>query len=114
MNAKLSWRGWRFSCIRRQRLAAVSGGAVGLVALLALLVWQFGAAAAKPLLRARLQAMIAEQLNAELQMGDLEYLPPYGVRVRDARLVTPGPDGAAGRAVQGRPAGTEARPPAVP
>ena len=43
--------------------------------------------------RWRLQSMIAAQLNADLQMGDLSYQYPYGVEVTDATLIANGPDG---------------------
>lgn len=45
------------------------------------------------IIRWRLQAMIAAQLNAELRVGDLSYHFPYGVEVTDAALVAPGPEG---------------------
>jgi hypothetical protein len=61
---------------------------------LVILLWQVGPMAAAPFVRAKLQSMIAEQLNAELVMGRLAYHFPYGVSVSDARLVATDPDGA--------------------
>lgn len=49
--------------------------------------------AARRIVRSRLQAMIASQLNAELQIGGLTYTFPYGVQVSDAAIVTRAPDG---------------------
>lgn len=43
---------------------------------------------AEPYVRRKLQAMVASKLDAELRVGGLTYLPPFGVRVRDARIVT--------------------------
>lgn len=43
------------------------------------------------LVRSRLQAMIADQLDARLTMGDLKYSFPYEVNVFDASLVTDRP-----------------------
>lgn len=45
------------------------------------------------LVRTRLQAMIADQLNAELRIGGLSYSIPYTVDVTDAELVAPDPEG---------------------
>lgn len=45
------------------------------------------------LVRVRLQALIAQQLDARLDIGKLVYHAPYGVTVTDASLVTTGPDG---------------------
>jgi uncharacterized protein involved in outer membrane biogenesis len=44
------------------------------------------------LLRWRLQSMIDAELNAQLEIGGLSYTFPYGVDLRDAVLVTSGPD----------------------
>ncbi len=45
------------------------------------------------LVRVRLQTLIAQQLDARLDIGKLIYHAPYGVMVTDASLVTTGPDG---------------------
>ena len=45
------------------------------------------------LVRTRLQAMIADQLDARLTMGDLKYSFPYEVNVSDASIVTDRPGG---------------------
>jgi hypothetical protein len=74
----------------RRRLLVLSGVAVGLL----ILIWQIVPMAAAPYVRAKLQAMIAEQLNAELTMGRLAYHFPYGVSVSDARLIATDPQGA--------------------
>ena len=42
---------------------------------------------AAPYVRGKLQAMVASKLDAELRVGGLTYLPPFGVRVRDAHVV---------------------------
>src|SRR5687768_9255842 len=59
------------------------------LALLILLgmVWLVAPRLAAPYVRAKLQAMIASRFDAELRMSSLSYLPPFGVRVRDAKLV---------------------------
>ncbi len=49
------------------------------------------------MLREKLQALISEQMNATLEMGGLAYLPPYGARVTDARLMA---KDAAGQSVE--------------
>src|SRR5688572_13554037 len=61
---------------------------LGLVALLLLaLLWLIVPRVAAPYVRGKLQAMIASRVDAELRMESLSYLPPFGVRVRGARLV---------------------------
>ena len=45
------------------------------------------------LLRRQLQTMIAEQLDARLEIGGLAYDMPYGVTVTDAVLIGTSPDG---------------------
>jgi hypothetical protein len=42
---------------------------------------------AAPYEQRKLQAMIASKVDAELRMGSLSYLPPFGVSIRDARLI---------------------------
>jgi hypothetical protein len=59
---------------------------LALVALLAL-AWLVVPRLAEPYVRGKLQAMVADKLDAELRMGGLTYLPPFGVRVREARIV---------------------------
>ena len=49
---------------------------------------------ARAIIRSRLQAMIAEQSDAKLEIGDLIYNAPYGVTVLNASVIAPGPDGA--------------------
>src|SRR5690348_1197135 len=80
----MSWRGLS---TKAKRLV------IGVVVLLFLAVVVWAPRLATPILRSRLQAMISEQLNAELQMDALSYHPPYGITVRGARIVTPSPDG---------------------
>ena len=66
---------------------------VGVLLFLAL-VWLVAPRLAAPYVRAKLQKMVASGVAAELRMEGLTYLPPFGVRVRDARLV--GRDAASG------------------
>ena len=61
--------------------------------LLSAATWLFGPTLATPIIRAKLQEMIASQLNAELRIGGLQYRFPYGVVVNDASLVTADPAG---------------------
>src|SRR5438874_2043609 len=56
-----------------------------LASLLAL--WLLIPGLAAPYVRGKLQAMISSKVDAELRVGSLAYLPPFGVRVRDARLI---------------------------
>jgi hypothetical protein len=72
----------------RRRVRVFSAGALIIVLLLL-----FGPAAAKPFVRAKLQSVIREQLNAELEIGSLAYDFPNGVSVFDARLVANDPQG---------------------
>jgi hypothetical protein len=51
------------------------------------LVWLIAPRLVAPYVRGKLQAMIASRADVELRMDSLAYLPPFGVRVRDARLV---------------------------
>src|SRR5689334_20564114 len=67
---------------RRWLLGIVVG--VGLLLLLAPRL-------AAPYVQAKLQAMIASKIDAELQMGSLAYVPPFGVSVRDAKLIAHDP-----------------------
>lgn len=53
-----------------------------------------------PMIRGKLQGMIASHLDAKLEIGRLMYAPPFGVRARDVRLVS-------GSALGGETAGTE-------
>lgn len=64
-------------------------GAAALVVALALLT----PTAVRRFVRWRLAAMVAAELNAELQIEDLSYDYPYGVNVKNATLVAKGPDG---------------------
>src|SRR4051812_4387023 len=64
--------------------------------LLALLLILFAAwfgvsRVAAPKIRAKLQAMISSQLDAQLAIDDISYTPPYGVRARGVHLVTNDP-----------------------
>src|SRR4051812_49146240 len=69
--------------IPRRRL-----GRIAFIILLALaLLWVFGPRLAAPYVQAKLQEMIASKLSAELEMERLAYLPPFGVRVYNARLI---------------------------
>src|SRR5688500_13175191 len=52
------------------------------------LAWLIVPKLAAPMIERKLQAMISSRLDANLEMGPLVYLPPFGVRVSDARLVT--------------------------
>ena len=49
-----------------------------------------------PMIRAKLQGMIAGHLDAKLHIGRLMYAPPFGVRARDVRLVGGDATGAGG------------------
>jgi hypothetical protein len=49
--------------------------------------WLLAPRLAAPYVQRKLQAMIASKVDAELRIGSLAYLPPFGVSVRDARLV---------------------------
>ena len=49
-----------------------------------------------PMIRAKLQGMIAGHLDAKLHIGRLMYAPPFGVRARDVRLVGGEATGAGG------------------
>jgi hypothetical protein len=70
---------------RRRRWLLISAAGVAVILVMYFVIPM----AAAPFVRAKLQAMIAEQLNAHLSMGRLTYLPPYGVSVSDARLTAP-------------------------
>lgn len=61
--------------------------------LLGILAAFVGPIAARPLVQAKLQAMVRDQLNADLEIGPLAYHFPYGVSVADARLTATAPDG---------------------
>lgn len=61
---------------------------VALIVLLMLgVLWIVAPRLAAPYVQAKLQAMIASKLSAKLEMDHLAYLPPFGVRVRNARLI---------------------------
>lgn len=47
----------------------------------------------EPTIRRKLQAMVSSRVDARLDLGGLTYLPPYGVRIRNATLVAPDPAG---------------------
>lgn len=64
----------------------------GMLITLALL-YVIGPRLAAPFVRARLQKMVSQKLNAELTMADLAYRFPYGVVAKDAALVTKDADG---------------------
>ena len=68
------WRKW----LRRTWIS------VGLVVLLLYVVVPL---VVTPILRSRLQKQLSPHLRAELRMGGVYYVFPYGVRVADARLV---------------------------
>jgi hypothetical protein len=70
-------RNWR----RRLKWPAIVLGGLGVVLYLIVPL------VATPMIRDRLQKMISTQLNAELKMGNVTYLFPYGVTVSDAVLV---------------------------
>jgi hypothetical protein len=63
------------------------------IALAVLLLYFGGGMLVSPILKERLQAMVASHLNAELHIGHLRYQFPYGITVRDASLVAQGPNG---------------------
>lgn len=63
------------------------------IALSLVLLYFGGGMLVSPILKGRLQAMVASRLNAELHIGHLRYRFPYGVTVRDASLVAQGPQG---------------------
>ncbi len=73
----------------RRRLLITSG----CLALVIILLIPFVPKMATPWLRAKLQAMVSDQLNARLSLDHLEYLFPYGVRVYNAKLVAQDPKG---------------------
>ena len=73
--------------IPRTRRARI---ALGVVVLL-VLAWFVVPRMLAPMLRGKLQGMIAGHLDAQLRIGDLSYSPPYGVRARDVSLVTDDP-----------------------
>src|SRR5437868_5555962 len=60
-----------------------------LVAVLLLLVaaWFVVPQLFVPMIRAKLQGMIAGHLDARLEIGRLMYAPPFGIRARDVRLL---------------------------
>src|SRR5947207_5710950 len=58
-----------------------------IIALLGLVLYVAVPQIATPMLRARLQKQVSTQLNAELRMGGVYYVFPYGVRVSNAVLV---------------------------
>src|SRR5437667_4409450 len=58
-----------------------------IVALVGVVLYVVVPLIATPMLRSRLQRQISTQLNAELRMGSVYYVFPYGLRVADARLV---------------------------
>jgi hypothetical protein len=73
----------------RRRLLRWTIVLVALLLLLSILVPRLAA----PYVRGKLQKMIAAGVDAELRMDDLVYLPPFGVRVKNARLVAQDTDG---------------------
>jgi hypothetical protein len=60
---------------------------VGTIALLIGLVYFVGPSVVAPMLRERLQQMVAQHLNAELKMDRLTYHFPYGLSAHNAALV---------------------------
>ena len=46
------------------------------------------------IIRRSLQAAIVQQFNADLHIGDITYLPPYGAKLTDVALITRSPDSA--------------------
>lgn len=63
-----------------------------LIIIVGTLYWT-GERIARSILREKLQTLISQELNARLDIGDLDYHFPYGVSVSDVSLVTRGLDG---------------------
>src|SRR5882762_5293733 len=59
----------------------------GIVVLMGVILYVVVPQIATPMIRSRLQKQISTQLNAELRMGGVYYVFPYGVRISDAVLV---------------------------
>ena len=68
---------------RRRILLIVLGGAVAVI----VLAWIVLPRIVAPVLRGKLEALVANHLRAELKLGGVSYRPPYTVHVTDARLV---------------------------
>src|SRR5690242_16555688 len=73
---------------RRRWQRVLVGATLGLLLLVAV-AWLTLPRLMEPMIRRKLQAMVSSRLDARLDLGSLSYLPPYGVRVRDAALVAP-------------------------
>ncbi len=58
---------------------------IGLIAGIA--AWYYAGPYAQGIIHAKLQRIVSSQLNAELQMGTIEYAYPYGVTVDEVALV---------------------------
>ena len=85
--------GWRpKQLLPRRRLHRVMLGVVLLLAV----AWFAVPQAFVPMIRGKLQGMIAGHLDAKLHIGRLMYSPPFGVRARDVRLVSAGGSAPAG------------------
>src|SRR5439155_259190 len=61
---------------------------LGTFALLLAGVYFLGPTLLAPILQRRLAAMVSEHLNAELAMDGLTYDFPYGLRAKNAALIT--------------------------
>ncbi len=72
---------WRRRWVRR----------TGWFLLMLVIVWQLAPMLAEPYLRRRLQTQLSGQFSAKLELGRLSYSFPYGLKVRDARLVATDP-----------------------
>src|SRR3954471_12671941 len=68
---------------KRRLLRFVVVAATGLVAL-----YLVATLALAPLVRSKLQQLVADHLHATLDIGSLSYRFPYGVTVRDASFTT--------------------------
>lgn len=84
--ASYLWRHFRFP---KSRLARVAIGVFAFFVIAYLIITQ----SAKPYLRHRIEVIVSKRMNAKLSIGSISYLPPYGVRVDDAQLIGPGPQG---------------------
>ena len=74
------------------RLARLATATLGLLVVLIALAWFGGKPYLEHVIRRKLQELVAQQLNATLELGPLYYRWPYGVEAHDAALVSNTPD----------------------
>ena len=55
--------------------------------------WLIAPSVARALIRSRIRRMIADQFDAQFEIGELVYHAPYGVTLMNSTLIAPGPDG---------------------